>query len=69
MDKIKLSLFERSWNMFTFILPIFLLGCGFYSLTYGISLWKDKNKLGAVGASFIAVAGTVTPLILLFIKM
>ena len=51
------------------IFILFMLCCGYYTFTYGISLWKDdKNKQGSIAAAAFAVIGTVIPGIVLFIK-
>jgi hypothetical protein len=51
------------------VLAFLILITGYYTLTYGISLWKDdKNRLGAVGAVLIAIIGTVAPIAFLFIN-
>jgi hypothetical protein len=50
-----------------YIASLFILCSGYYTLTYGISLWKDENnKLGGFGVSLLAVIGTVVPIIVLF---
>lgn len=47
-----------------------ILICGFYTFTYGRSLWKDdNNKLGALGAVAAAVVGTMVPILYMFYKM
>ena len=41
-----------------YILSIFMLMAGYYSLTYGVSLWRDDHKrLGSVGVILISVLG------------
>lgn len=46
-----------------------MLGCGYYTLTYGVSLWRDdNNKLGAVGAIMAAVIGTIAPITVMFLR-
>jgi hypothetical protein len=45
-----------------YLFILFMACCGYYTFTYGMSLWRDDgNKLGAVSAMFVAVAGTVVP--------
>lgn len=52
-----------------FILSFVILGACYYTLTYGISLWRESsNKLGGFGAIVIAVIGSVAPIIMLFLK-
>lgn len=52
-----------------YIFTLFMLGCGYYTLTYGISLWRDdKNKLGGFGAAAVAILGTVVPIVVLYMK-
>lgn len=53
--------------MYVFIL--FMLVCGYYTMTYGLSLWReDDNKLGALAAIVMAVIGVVLPSIVLILK-
>lgn len=48
---------------------IFLMLCaGYYCLTYGISLWNEKNKLGGFGAMLAAVIGTIVPVLYTLLK-
>ncbi len=52
-----------------YILVIFMLCCGYYTFTYGISIWKnEKNKLASIGTIAMAIIGVVLPIIVLFIK-
>jgi len=52
-----------------YVLTIFMLMAGYYSTTYGISLWRDDNeKLGSIGAILISVLGTLIPIIVMFIQ-
>lgn len=52
-----------------YLLSLFIIVCGYYVLTYGIYQWREeKNKLGSIGTIIIAVLGTITPIIILFIK-
>ncbi len=51
------------------ILAIIILGVGYHTLTYGLSLWKDdKNKLGSSGAILIAILGTIGSLVFMWIR-
>lgn len=51
------------------IILIVVLAIGYYTFTYGMSLWKDdKNKLGAFGTILIAILGIAAPLVFMFIK-
>ena len=53
----------------TYVFAILMLMIGYYTLTFGISLWKnDKNRLGGAGAIIMAVVGTLIPIIVLFVK-
>lgn len=46
-----------------------MLGFGYYTFTYGLSLWKDdNNKLGAISTMFVAIIGTAVPLFVLITK-
>ncbi len=51
-----------------FIFALIILGFGYYTLTYGISLWRKKNKLGGIGVGLLVGVGTIGPIMLLFIK-
>lgn len=52
-----------------YIVMILMLLIGYYTLTFGISLWRDSNnKLGSVGAIIIAVLGTIVPIVVMFVK-
>jgi hypothetical protein len=52
-----------------YIFVLFMLACGYYTFTYGVSLWRDDaNKLGAVGAAMAAIVGTIAPIISIFLK-
>ncbi len=53
-----------------YIFMMFMLACGYYTFTFGVSLWRDDdNRLGAVGAIGAAVVGTVAPIVMMFIRM
>lgn len=48
---------------------LFMLGAGYHTLTYGISVWKNqKNKLGGFSVILFSLVGTIVPMIVLFIK-
>ena len=52
-----------------YLFMLFMLCCGYYTVTYGMSLWKDdNNKLGAIAVIAFAVVGTVLPSLVLYIK-
>lgn len=52
-----------------YILCLFIIGSNYYTLTYGIYLWKNENnKLGSVGTIVIAIIGTIVPILVAFIK-
>lgn len=52
-----------------YLLVLFMACCGYYTFTYGISLWRDeKNKLGGFAAAALAAVGTIAPGIVLFMK-
>lgn len=46
---------------------IFLLTISIYPFSYARYNWKNKNKLGAVGAIFIGIIAIVFPAILIFL--
>lgn len=52
-----------------YILFLFIIVSNYYTLTYGVYLWKNENnKLGSVGTIAIAVIGTIVPILVVFIK-
>ena len=52
-----------------YILSLFIVCAGYYTLTFGITMWKqENNKLGGLGAVILAIIGTIVPIIVLFIK-
>lgn len=52
------------------LLDLIILGVGYYTLSYGIYLWKTENKkLAGFGVFLIAFLGTVVPIINLHIKL
>ena len=56
--------------MIRYLAAFFILICGYYTLTYGISLWRDdKNKLASIGAFGAAAAGTLLPIAYMFYRM
>jgi hypothetical protein len=59
---------DWSDNM-VYVVTIVMLFIGYYTFTFGISLWRDdRNKLGGIGAWIMAVVGTLVPIAVLFIK-
>ena len=56
--------------MIRYAAVLFMLTCGYYTFTYGRSLWKDENNvIGGMGAIIIAEIGTLVPIVYMFIKM
>ncbi len=56
--------------MIRYAIVLFILTSGYYTLTFGKSLWVDDyNKLGAVGAALAALIGTVVPIIFMFMMV
>lgn len=51
-----------------YIFMLFMLGCGYYTLTFGISQWKKKNRLGGISTMVVALLGTIVPIIVMYIK-
>ncbi len=51
-----------------FIIALVVMGFGYYTLTYGISLWRNKNKLGGIGIGLLVGVGTIGPIMMLFIR-
>lgn len=52
-----------------YLLNLFFIAIGYYTYTYGLFiLKKEKNLLAATGTVFLAVVGTLAPIIVLFIK-
>jgi len=55
--------------MIRYYLIPFILACGYYTFTYGKSLWvDDRNKLAGFGTVFLALLGTAAPIIFMFMK-
>lgn len=51
------------------VFAFLMLLAGYYTLTYGVSLWKeDNNRLGGFGAIAITIIGTIAPIIVMYIK-
>jgi hypothetical protein len=50
------------------IVSLIILSFGYYTFTYGISLWRHNNKLGSVGVTLLVLLGTIGPIITLFIR-
>lgn len=58
--------------MFIFInIVIFIiLACtSFYTISYGVWTWKNKNKLGAVMIFVVALAVILLPMYTLYIRL
>lgn len=54
-------------NLFTdIVLLLITMGIAFYTLTYALWLWKQKNKLGAMGVAFLAGMSVLYPAFVLF---
>lgn len=52
-----------------YLLCLFIIGCNYYTLTYGVYLWKNENnKLGSIGTIIIVIIATVAPILVLFIR-
>lgn len=52
-----------------YIFMLFMLATGYYTLTYGISMFRDdKNKLGGIATMIFVVVGTIAPIIVMLIK-
>ncbi len=55
--------------MIRYVAALFILACGYYTFTYGKSLWKDENNvLGGMGAIIMAGIGTLIPIAYMLIK-
>jgi hypothetical protein len=51
-------------------LDLIILGIGYYTLSYGIHLWKvEKKKLAGFGVFLITMLGILVPIITLHIKL
>ncbi|HEY5563510.1 MAG TPA: hypothetical protein VIK72_17455 [Clostridiaceae bacterium] len=51
----------------TFLI-ILIISCCYYTLTYGLSLWKNgNNKEGSIFTILIAFLGTVIPIYYIFL--
>lgn len=51
-----------------YVLILSILGIGYYTMTYGVSLYKDKNILAACGVFIAGIFCTVVPIIVLIAK-
>jgi hypothetical protein len=51
-----------------FIIILILLVLSLHPLSYAKFNWSKKNKLGAVGSIFIAIAAVIFPAVLLFLR-
>jgi hypothetical protein len=51
-----------------YIFILFMLGCGYYTFTFGVSQYKKKNRLGGISTMCIAVLGTLVPAFVLYVK-
>lgn len=52
-----------------FIVLIFVLVCGWYTLTYGMTiLIKEKNKLGGIAVIAVAILSTIMPIAVMLMK-
>lgn len=53
-----------------FLMMLMIVGLGYYSLTYGIYLWKNESsKLPGIGVLLISVLGIVVPIIMLYLRV
>ncbi|MCX7711175.1 MAG: hypothetical protein N2484_15160 [Clostridia bacterium] len=51
------------------VLTLLVLCSGYYTFTYGVNLWReDKNRLGGIGTVFIAVLGTIVPIVVYYLS-
>ena len=63
------KLINEGGDRMLYIVAVFLLATGYYSFTYGISVWKNENnKLGGIFVVLLSLVGTLFPLIVLFIR-
>lgn len=53
---------------FFMIFMLFMLGCGYYTFTFGMNQWNKKNKLGGISTMAVAVIGTIVPAVVLLVK-
>lgn len=52
-----------------YILVLFMLACGYYTLSYGVSLYQeDGNRLGGAATIILSLVGTIGPIMVLFMK-
>ena len=51
-----------------YIAVMIIMGFGYYTWTYGMSLWNNKNKLGGIGVGSLAAIGTIVPIFFLFTR-
>ncbi|HEX3031834.1 MAG TPA: DUF3953 domain-containing protein [Bacillota bacterium] len=51
-----------------YLLILIMLGCGYYTFTFGLSQWRKQNRLGGISTMAAAVVGTVLPAVMLILK-
>lgn len=52
-----------------YLLAFLMLLAGYYTVSYGVTLYKEEdNRLGGAATVVIALLGTITPIIILFMR-
>jgi hypothetical protein len=51
-----------------YIFILFILASGYYTFSFGIFQYKNKNKLGGLSTMAVALIGTILPAYVLIIK-
>lgn len=52
-----------------YLFLLFMLACCYYSITYGVHLWKkEHNRFGGFCMITLAIAGTAVPAAMMLIK-
>lgn len=52
-----------------YILYVLILASGYYTFTFGADLWSNKkNKLGGAAVIAASAAGSIFPIVVLFMK-
>ena len=52
-----------------YLVILFILIANYYTLTYGINVWKnEKNTMGGFAIIFLVILSTVAPIIFFIIR-
>lgn len=52
-----------------YLVLIFVLICGWYTFTYGMTIFiKENNKLGGIAVIGVAILSTIMPIAVMFMQ-